>query len=177
MLLKRPMNTFAKFAAAALAAVIVLLVSSGCATVLHRGPRSISIDSQPRGARVTVSTEEGQVVTVNHTPCTVQLSTNNRFFHGQAYVIKLELDGYKNAEVALKPSVSGWYLGDLLVGDLIGLLIVDPSTGAMWNLRPEKIERSLTPSQAALVRQRDGFLVMLSAEATPGERAEMVRVK
>jgi len=41
--------------------------------------------------------------------------------------------------------VGGWYIaGNILVGGLIGWFIVDPITGAMWNLEPENVEMALT---------------------------------
>ncbi len=40
-------------------------------------------------------------------------------------------------------SLSGWYIGNLLFGGIVGLLIVDPATGAMWKL-PENTSTSLT---------------------------------
>ena len=30
--------------------------------------------------------------------------------------------------------LNGWYIGNVVFGGLIGLLIVDPETGAMWRL-------------------------------------------
>jgi hypothetical protein len=30
--------------------------------------------------------------------------------------------------------MDGWYIGNILFGGLIGILIVDPLTGAMWKL-------------------------------------------
>jgi hypothetical protein len=53
---------------------------------------------------------------------------------------------------------------------------VDPLTGAMFNLSPEKIDQTLTDSQAKVIRDRTGFLVVLASEITEHERAEMVRV-
>lgn len=35
--------------------------------------------------------------------------------------------------------MNGWYIGNLLFGGIIGLLIVDPATGAMWTLIPRKL--------------------------------------
>jgi hypothetical protein len=48
---------------------------------------------------------------------------------------------------ALDSSVSGWYFGNLAFGGVIGMLIVDPLTGAMYNLTPDKIDQPLTGSQ------------------------------
>jgi hypothetical protein len=87
-----------------------------------------------------------------------------------------ELPGYSQAEIKLDSSVSGWYFGNLLLGGLIGMLIVDPLTGAMYNLTPEKIEQPLTASQAQLIRSGQGVMVMLVSQTTQQERANMVRV-
>lgn len=41
--------------------------------------------------------------------------------------------------VTLTTGPSGWYVGNVVFGGLIGLLIVDPATGAMWGIsRPTR---------------------------------------
>jgi hypothetical protein len=55
----------------------------------------------------------------------------------------------------LDSTLSGWYFGNILIGGLIGLLIVDPLTGAMYDLEPENIEQSLTAVQAEAVQAGD----------------------
>ena len=56
------------------------------------------------------------------------------------------------------------------------MLIVDPLTGAMYNLKPEKIEQPLSAAQAQVIRDGKGMLVVLASQATEHERAQMVRV-
>jgi len=62
-------------------------------------------------------------------------------------------------------------------GGLIGMLIVDPLTGAMYNLKPERIEQPLTAAQAEVIRNGNGVLVVLASQTTERERAEMLRIK
>ena len=38
--------------------------------------------------------------------------------------------------------MDGWYIGNILFGGLIGMLIVDPATGAMYNL-PDRVDINL----------------------------------
>jgi hypothetical protein len=45
--------------------------------------------------------------------------------------------------VPLTADIDGWYFGNLLFGGLIGILIVDPATGAMWKL-PENVNKTWT---------------------------------
>jgi hypothetical protein len=58
------------------------------------------------------------------------------------------MPGYASTEVRLDSAVSGWYWGNFAFGGLLGMLVVDPLTGAMYNLTPEKIETPLAASQA-----------------------------
>jgi hypothetical protein len=85
-----------------------------------------------------------------------QLPVKYGYFKGQNYRLEFELPGHAPAEVHLDSSVSGWYFGNLAFGGLIGMLIVDPLTGAMFNLSPEKIEQPLAPTQAQVIRESDG---------------------
>jgi hypothetical protein len=39
--------------------------------------------------------------------------------------------------------VNGWYFGNIIFGGLIGLLAVDPATGAMYTLQPRQVETTL----------------------------------
>ncbi len=160
----------------ALIVTAAALLAGGCASIIHGGPRMISVASQPQGAKATISKESGELVSVNTTPFTVTLDPKKGYFKGQPYNIRLELPGYKSAEIAITPQVSGWYWGNILFGGLIGMLAVDPVTGSMYNLSPEKIEQQLTPSQAELLKSGIGFVVVLASEVTASERASMVKI-
>jgi hypothetical protein len=98
------------------------------------------------------------------------------YFKGQTYRLVFEMPTYATAELTLGSSVSGWYFGNLVLGGLIGMLIVDPLTSAMYNLTPDKVQQPLTASQAEVIRNGKGVLVVLVSQTTQGERAAMVRV-
>jgi hypothetical protein len=149
---------------------------SGCATIVHGGPRPITVASTPAGATVTIYDRDNTVVEKKTTPFVAQLPTQYGYFKSQNYRLVFELPAHAPAEVKLQSSVSGWYFGNLVFGGLIGMLIVDPLTGAMYNLSPEKIEQPLSPNQAQVIRNGKGFVVVLASQTTEHERAEMVRV-
>ena len=151
--------------------------NSGCASIVHGGQRSISVATEPQGAKATITKAgEPETISVHTTPFTVKLDPKRGYFKGQSYNIALELPGYKSADVLLEPKISGWFFGNILLGGLIGMLVVDPLTGSMWNLTPEKIERKLTADQTTLLKSGDGFLVILMSEASEREKARMVRI-
>lgn len=53
-------------------------------------------------------------------------------------------EGYNTAALPLRTSVDGWYWGNFLFGGLIGFLIVDPVTGAMFKVNDPKGPIALT---------------------------------
>ena len=148
----------------------------GCATIVHGGPRAVSVASDPPGAKVSIYDRDNALVQTNTTPFVAQLPIKYSYFKSQTYRMVFELPGHAPAEVDLDSSVSGWYFGNLLFGGLIGMLIVDPLTGAMFNLAPEKIQQRLSPVQAQLFKDGHGFLVVLASQLTPAERAALVRL-
>ena len=125
---------------------------SGCATIVHHGPRQVSVASTPPGAKVSIYDRSNSLVQVSTTPFLATLPTKFSYFKGQDYRLVFELPAYATAEVHLQSTVSRWYFGNLLFGGLLGLVIVDPSTGAMYNLTPHNIEQPLTAAQAELIR-------------------------
>ena len=149
---------------------------SGCATIVHSGPRAIPVASSPPGAKVSIYDRSNKLVLTNTTPFVAQLPVKYAYFKAQNYRLEFELPGHAPAVVNLDSSVSGWYFGNLAFGGVIGMLIVDPLTGAMFNLTPEKIDQPLTSSQTQVIRQGKGLLVVLVSQATEQERANMVRV-
>lgn len=58
------------------------------------------------------------------------LKAGSGFFRGERYVVTATLDG-ETGTATLTPGMDGWYIGNILFGGLIGILIVDPATGAM----------------------------------------------
>lgn len=163
--------------AMALAIISTASLTSGCATIVHSGPRAIPVASSPPGAKVTIYDRSNELVMTNTTPFTANLYTKWGYFKGQSYRLVFELPGHAPAEVKLESQVSGWYFGNLLFGGLIGMLIVDPLTGAMYNLTPDKIEQPLTANQAQLIKQGKGFMVVMASQLTEGERLAMVRIQ
>lgn len=153
------------------------LFATGCASIVHGGSRNISINSRPSGAKVTIAkSDTGQLVHSGTTPMTVMLDPKRGYFKGQNYTMRFELPGYNSAELSLRPELTGWYWGNIVFGGLLGMLVVDPLTGSMWNLSPDKIEQSLSAGQVDLMRNGKGFVVVMVEDLTARERAAMVRV-
>lgn len=143
-------------------------LSGGCASIVHSGPRSIPVASTPPGAKVSIYDRDNAIVSTHTTPFTAKLSSKYGYFKGQNYRLVFEMSGYAPAEVNLESSVSGWYFGYLLLGGLLGMLVVDPLTGAMFNLTPEKIEQPMTAQQAEMTRSGEAVMVMMEQATETG---------
>lgn len=59
------------------------------------------------------------------------------------------MEGYESKKINIECKLNGWYFGNILIGGLIGFLIVDPATGAMYKLDSEGITENLTKVPAA----------------------------
>ncbi|QNK77959.1 PEGA domain-containing protein [Winogradskyella sp. PAMC22761] len=108
----------------------VLLLSS-CATIISGSRQNVEITSEPSSAKVYINEIE-----IGQTPVQKNLRRN------QEYQLTLKLDGYKTYETKLEKKFNAWYIGNVLIGGIIGL-VIDPITGAMHKLKPEEIDGNL----------------------------------
>ena len=124
---------------------LYLLISS-CATIIGTPIQSVSLNSSPNGARITITDEAGMSAFSGTTPTTVTLNKHNgQYFGGKHYTIKIEKNGYQSQSLVLNAHVNGWYIaGNFLFGGFIGWLIVDPFNGGMYTLAPEAINANLS---------------------------------
>lgn len=112
-----------------------VLAMSGCASIISDDQYAVTINSSPDEADFAITnTDNGMIVMKGKTPSTVTLDASNGFFDGADYQISFEKEGYDSTMFPLDSSIDGWYVGNILFGGLLGLLIVDPATGAMWKL-------------------------------------------
>lgn len=110
------------------------LAASGCASIVSKDTYAVTVDSYPQGATFAVRNENFDVVCTGTTPRSVFLESDSGFFKKAKYNIFFSLNGHENATVDFNASLDPWYFGNILFGGLIGMLIVDPATGAMWEL-------------------------------------------
>ncbi|MBA1187702.1 hypothetical protein G7Z99_01410 [Pseudomonas entomophila] len=106
----------------------------GCASIVGESRYPVAVSSAPPGATFEITDKNGTVVHTGQTPSTVTLKSGKGYFTGQTYTLRFSKDGYPDRTLELDSSLSGWYWGNLLIGGVIGMLIVDPLTGAMYTL-------------------------------------------
>ena len=117
-----------------LLAVASIVALSSCATIVSDSDYAVNIQSTPDSAEFEVFNKDGLKVSSGTTPNTVMLDASAGYFQKETYKIRLTKTGYKTQEYILKSGFDGWYIGNILLGGWIGMLFVDPLTGAMWTL-------------------------------------------
>lgn len=151
------------------AALLLALGLTGCASIINGRTQQVTFGSTPDNAVLTIIDRAGNVVHSGVTPATVSLMRGYGYFKPGHYTVRFEKPGYSPREVSLAGQVSGWYLGNLIIGGMVlGMLIVDPITGGMFTLAPDKVDAALDAVGAKTSRAGDALTVVL-VEDVPAE--------
>ncbi len=131
--------------------LLISVVAFGCASIIGKGgPENVNIRSVPDQAEYVVFDEDGKKVCTGKTPNVVSLEKKKGYFSGKTYTIKINKAGHMEQTVTVDTTASGWYIGgNLLFGGLIGWIVVDPLTGAMWTLDANDLDVKLESVKAS----------------------------
>ena len=135
---------------------LALSMLSACSSIVSKSDYPVTISSSPANASFVIVDKKGQSIDSGNTPATVVLKSSSGYFSGQSYTIAVGKAGYEKQQYVLKSTVDGWYFGNILIGGLLGMLIVDPITGAMYNL-PERVDIDLQQSVSASIDDKLEF--------------------
>lgn len=119
----------------------IVLLTTGCATVIHGTRQNVGISSTPSGASVSIDGVQSGT-----TPLFAKLRRKEN------HVVRIALPGYQPTDLTLTSSVSGWVWGNIAIGGLIGLA-VDAISGGMYKLSPEQLSAALGATTAASVKE------------------------
>ncbi|WP_457571549.1 PEGA domain-containing protein [Desulfovulcanus sp.] len=143
-----------------LGVLLFVAVLTGCASIVSKSEYPVSISSNPEEAEITIVNRAEETVFKGKTPATVVLKAGAGFFKGENYTVTFKKDGYATHTAQIKRGVDGWYIvGNLIFGGVVGWLIVDPATGAMWTLKNLHVDlapqTSLNQNQIHIVTIND----------------------
>ncbi len=114
----------------------LLLLATSCASIVGKSEYPVSISSNPTGAEISIVDRNGAAIYSGVTPTTVVLKSGDGYFRGAQYTVTFRQAGYETHSAEIKRGVDGWYVaGNFVFGGLVGYLVVDPITGAMWTLK------------------------------------------
>lgn len=104
---------------------------TSCATIVSGSKQEVSFNSTPTNASIFINEVE-----VGKTPFKTKLERNKE------HSVVIKLDEFKPYETKLTKKFNAWYIGNIVFGGLIGL-IVDPVTGAIYQLSPKEVNAQL----------------------------------
>ena len=76
---------------------------------------------------------------------TVTLKRGAGYFKSEAYKVTMKKEGFADVSQQVDSQVSGWYIGNLMLGGLLGMLIIDPASGGMYTF-PDAVKGTLAPN-------------------------------
>ena len=123
---------------------------SSCASIVSKSTYPLSINSSPSNAKVSITDKKGKEIYLGNTPAIVKLKAGAGFFSKAEYQVKFSSPGYDDRIVPITFKLDGWYFGNLLLGGVLGMLIIDPATGAMWKIETEFLNETLSKSTASI---------------------------
>jgi hypothetical protein len=115
-----------------IALVMAMLLIESCATIISGSKQEFLINSEPSSADIYIND-----MYVGKTPMNFLLARKN------AHTITIVLEGYHDYKLNLKKEFNGWFLGNLIFGGIIGI-VVDAATGSMYKLSPAQVNPYLT---------------------------------
>ena len=118
-------------------AVLAVLSAPGCATITRGTTDQLTVESEPSGAKVTLSNgQEG------FTPTSFSLPRKD------PVTVTLHKDGYQEVIVKVHPEIGAGGMaglaGNALIGGVVGA-VIDPATGAIYDLKPNPVSVKLAP--------------------------------
>ena len=131
---------------AALAALFVL--TTGCASIVSKSIYPITFRTNPSEANIVITDKGGKEIFRGQSPATLTLSASNGFWSSARYDVIANKAGFHEAKGSVTARVDGWVLGNIIFGGLLGLLIVDPATGAMWQLPSDHVVNLTAQNEA-----------------------------
>jgi hypothetical protein len=147
------------------------LLLAGCASIFNGQTQAISFQSEPTGASITVTNKAGESVHSGTTPATVTLKRGAGYFKSETYTVQYAKQGFKPKEVVVTSTMSGWYIGNILFGGLIGMLAVDPVTGGMY-VFPDTVSAPLEAASSPSAGRSIELKVVSFESLTPEVRAQ-----
>lgn len=154
-------------------AVAGTVLLSGCASIVSKTSYPVYMHVTPAGANISITDKKGKEVYRGQSPGTVTLKSGSGFFSKAEYQVKISAPGYHDKIVPINFNLNGWYFGNILIGGVIGMLIVDPATGAMWKLKDPLIDETLVRTNATAATLNVVDIKNVSAE----EKSNLIRIK
>lgn len=140
------------------ALTLTLTLTTGCASIVSKSKYPVAINTEPSSAKIEIKDQDGIVRFAGTSPATAILDAGSGYFTRARYTVTASKEGFNTTTLPLQNSIDGWYWGNILIGGLIGFLIVDPITGAMFQIDTPVANMSLAPAATEVSMGGDRLL-------------------
>ncbi len=125
-------------------ATVLITCMYSCATIFSSSKYPVQFKSTPNKVLVEIIDRDGVMVYQGETPAVVQLKANKGFMKKAIYNIKFSKNGFTSKSYSISATLDQWYWANLVLGGVIGMLIVDPASGAMFQINTPFIDAVLS---------------------------------
>lgn len=115
--------------------LVLTIALAGCATILSKSQYSFSLKANEPDTIVKVYDRDGAFVKEAKAPSTIELDADAGMFSRASYRFVFEKPGFETVEGGVTAQVDPYYWLNFITTPsmLLGLLLVDPISGAMWS--------------------------------------------
>lgn len=156
--------------------LMTLMTFSNCATIVSKSSYPVSIYTNPPGAQVSITDKKGKEIYNGTSPSVVKLRSGAGFFARAEYHVKLSAKDYEKI-IPVTFKLNGWYFGNIVFGSLIGLLVVDPASGAMWRIDKYADDINETLVKPTVLITEPTLKIMDIKDVPQNMKENLVRVK
>ena len=154
-------------------AACALLLSS-CATIVGGKYQNVSVDTKASdqssiAAQCTLSNDRGTVSVT--TPGTARVRRSDG-----ALDVSCQKDGAQIGQQTYHASTRGMVWGNILFGGVIGWLIVDPATGAMYKLSEPLVEGTLQKNSTGSVNPDHTLKITAIGDIPKSMQGQLVKI-
>jgi hypothetical protein len=155
---------------AVLAAALLSVGLSACATIVTGTSQNITVESEPAGATCKLTRASATVGAIAETPAMVRLDRSK-----DNVEVTCDKEGHQQASEILSASFTGTTIGNVLLGGLIGVA-VDAASGAN-NRYPEYVLVVLNPTQFSTAAARDQHFAAVKERVKTRADASIAKVR
>jgi|APFre7841882630_1041343.scaffolds.fasta_scaffold101376_1 hypothetical protein len=158
--------------------VMAIFILVGCASIVSKSNWPVAFKSTPDQADISITdVKDGKEIFKGITPTIVTLSSKGGYFKGKTYMVQISKEGFNTQKIEILSNINGWYFGNILLGGLIGMLIVDPLTGAMWTLEPKEINLTLQGKTSEVPSDQRILSIVLFKDVPDQLQDKLIKVK
>ena len=110
------------------------------------------------------------------TPTVVTLRSSSSYMKREEYTVVFNRNDGSEVKIPITFHVDGWYIaGNFVIGGLIGWLLIDPITGAMYTIDQKMIHANLSAGTAS--NSTTPTLQLMSIDEYTGDPSDLKQIK